>query len=175
MSSPVKTPKLIVELGPDPDREVKLGDRKVLTPLISPKAVDSSKTLKIEDGKKEKTVAFLNTTLNVQDQPETNWAEGAKIAAVAIAVAAFVTGVIGLLVHLDILQLGITNVGMMSGAVGLYTLLSGFGIAGLTAILLGVYKCISCANEKAKTRPLTPPQVAGPSVTFTLEPQNSPK
>ncbi len=83
----------------------------------------------------------------MQDQPGCDVVKGAKAVLVAVAIAGIFAGVVGLLVYLDILQISLTNVGTMSQSLGLYTMLSGFGAAVLTTLLLGVAQCMNCAKE----------------------------
>lgn len=74
--------------------------------------------------------------------------KGFASAAVAFAVFTLVVGVIGLLVYLNILQLGLQNVGTMSSDLGLYTMLAGFGASFIAGVLLTV----GCSSKYSKPK-----------------------
>ena len=81
---------------------------------------------------------------------------GIKIAAVILAIIGIVAGVIGLLVYLDTLAIGLTNIGSMSSTTGLYVMLGGFGVTFITGILLGVACIVQRAKEKNPADPSKP-------------------
>lgn len=86
----------------------------------------------------------------MKEQPGCDPTKGAKAVGVAVAIAGIFAGVVGLLVYLGILHISLTNVGTMSQAIGLYTLLGGFGATVVSSLVLGVAECMNCAQENGK-------------------------
>lgn len=78
------------------------------------------------------------------------WDESTKIMyylATAFAVTCLFVGVVGLLVYLGQLQLGWLNVGTLTQAHGLYTMLSGFVAAAITGIVVFTTYCAHLSRD----------------------------
>lgn len=68
--------------------------------------------------------------------------KGAQMVAIAVAILGILVGTVGLLVYLGQMQIGLTNVGMMTSEIALYTMLGGYGATFIALALLSVACCL---------------------------------
>lgn len=78
-----------------------------------------------------------------------NWKTHLKVAAVVVALIAFLAAVVFALVYAGVVGINVSGVGALSTQAALYGMLAGIGLAAILALILGANWWVECSRAKA--------------------------